>query len=656
MLITVIPISYSLVQVDKETPQAEEDTLIVVCNQPVDIDEFTEQVNEGIEAEVSDGTLVYPEPDGDTVLTVDACGDINKTIDEIESLPNVDYVQRDLKYELLEDDVIEGEVMADMKVISDDTEEEPTIVEEEPTEEQTSQKVQQESEETEVVDAIEVTDPAEESSEVIEELAKEIADVKTNDAYYSYEWWLKDWDPDNGKYGHNVADAWNYAKSNKKVSVAVLDTGCNIDHTDLKANIDKTNMADASANPVVIGEMKDLNGHGTHVCGLVGAVADNSVGIAGVSYNANVIPVRVFNDDGGCYSSSLHRAYLYLEEKIKSGEITNLKVINMSLGGYTKGYYDNLLEGDIDRFYNEYGIITCCAGGNDEVTTPSYPSDFENSLAVTIQGKSGTEVYCDYNEYKDISAAGQTLMSTYIGGDKYCYMTGTSMASPVCAGIIALCWSAKPSTSAKEMREAVLTTAKPLISKKSASAGSINAVGILNYLGVIPDEDLPSGWTKQDNPVDDNPPAPTKPTINEPTTPSETNPTDPTEPVTPTDPTTQPTQPTQPTNPTTPVVTQPTKPPVTSPTTYVTKYKKYKKSFRVYWKKKSGVSGYQMRYSGYSNMKSPKTYSMSYKYGSKRIYKLKKKSNYYVQVRTYKTYKGKRYYSNWSKIYKVKTK
>ena len=147
----------------------------------------------------------------------------------------------------------------------------------------------------------------------------------------------------------NVKAAWNAMDYGNKdeaggeeteVTVAVLDTGCRMDHEDLVGNISdkaydvyENEPLTASSTPNggdVAGGSNE--GHGTHVCGLIAAEANHGKGIAGVSYNATPLPVKIFDDSGeGATTATVLAGLKYCQELIESGEVENLHVINMSV-------------------------------------------------------------------------------------------------------------------------------------------------------------------------------------------------------------------------------------------------------------------------------------------------------------------------------------
>ena len=297
-----------------------------------------------------------------------------------------------------------------------------------------------------------------------------------DDAYMGDQYYLGSWtEPQNGKYGANVANAWKIALSQHRVSVAILDTGIRVDHEDLQENIDTDNMWDAytGTKPGTItsgsNPKGDLNGHGTHVAGIAAGVAGNGVGIAGASGNANIVPIKVFDNqasDPGAETTTLVKAYQYL----LSRDIDGLHAVNMSLGSY------NALNADDQALYSEIdkarakGILTVCAGGNGDYTTNKpytqamYPSDFENVMSVTALEPDGSNAtWSDYNAAKDISAPGVDIFSCYNASAKsYRTLDGTSMASPLVAGISSLLWAANPDLSVEQVENAIYSTANKI--------------------------------------------------------------------------------------------------------------------------------------------------------------------------------------------------
>ena len=277
-------------------------------------------------------------------------------------------------------------------------------------------------------------------------------------------------------------DAWSISRCEGSVAVAVLDTGFQLDHEDLVDNIIPGSAYNAHAANTGQGSTDDLTppsknyNHGTHVAGTIGAVANNGKGVAGVSYNAKLVPVKVFNDDGDATTSSVAKGYDYV---LGRAESDNIRVINLSVGvAYdTDSFSDNVLIGKVRQAY-ERGIVTVAAACNSNSSTGdapfyAYPSDDESIVSVmnlrgtqVDEGDDASGAYdvelgttSNYNvsgqggehtrKGKNISAPGTSIFST-ITKDAYGNSTGTSNAAPVVSGVLALEFAINPSLTVDE--------------------------------------------------------------------------------------------------------------------------------------------------------------------------------------------------------------
>lgn len=214
--------------------------------------------------------------------------------------------------------------------------------------------------------------------------------------------------------------------------VAVIDTGCDIYHEDLREQIiGGYNSVDGTA------VVTDVNGHGTHVAGTVLA-RDNTVGNVGVAPDAKlyVIKASTHIDSGKdiFYTSDVVKA---LNKAIDVGYIN---VVNMSLGG---AGYDQTFKDAMNRCMDN-GILCVVAAGNDGTDVPHYPAAFEVGLRVAAYDPSKKDTLAYFSNYginANIAAPGTSILSTYKDG-KYMYLNGTSMASPHVAGVAALVYGA----------------------------------------------------------------------------------------------------------------------------------------------------------------------------------------------------------------------
>ena len=306
---------------------------------------------------------------------------------------------------------------------------------------------------------------ADELAEAAAETDAAAAATTVNDKYASSQWYLD---------AINAYDAWDLQKTDQAVAVAVIDSGVDGTHEDLKNNlVAGYNSVDYSS------DYDDHWGHGTHVAGIIAAQANNNVGIAGVSYNARVIPVAAGYLDGSSENilfrtEGIVEAYAYLlrdaDHNGTSDLVENykLRVINMSLGGL--GWDDEAMLKSITAA-DQAGILTVCSAGNDNTDEPNYPSDFEPCMSVIALAQSYDDSlvrsdFSNYGDAKDIAAPGSYILSTYnrsyYYGEIYTYMDGTSMASPVVAGCAAEVFAANPSLTPEAVKSLLEETAQDL--------------------------------------------------------------------------------------------------------------------------------------------------------------------------------------------------
>jgi len=271
--------------------------------------------------------------------------------------------------------------------------------------------------------------------------------------------------------------AWDLAQTNHQVTIAIVDTGVHLTHPDLVANIDAVHAWDVIRNQPLATSVAqgavgngDISGHGTHVSGIAAAATNNGVYGAGVSYNATLLPVLVFANTATTTTAEIAEAYTYLIGLKVQGTVSNLHVINLSLGGYDNEDVDEVFHAKIRDALNQ-GIPTVAAGGNGHklangstvYTDKGYPADWDECIAVTAVTQTKSHyISGDYNSYKDICAPGVTIYSTLYNGDLYGSKTGTSMAAPVVAGIAALLWSRNPALTVDNVKTILCNTAEDI--------------------------------------------------------------------------------------------------------------------------------------------------------------------------------------------------
>ena len=321
--------------------------------------------------------------------------------------------------------------------------------------------------------------------------------------------------------------AWAEMESIPPVTVALLDTGCDLLHEDLAQRIDTEHayqsvnddgtsvLASYGAASLVqtpgplttsFGTRGDLDTHGTSVAGILAAVQNNEKGIAGTAANMKILPVNVFNRLAGTNklfsdTGKVRTALQYLFDLVDSGQVTDLRVINLSLGGSSPAANDQLLKQMLGTAQDTYGIVTVCAAGNDgentsqydsmkKETKPVYPADFDE--CVSVCGIDSATWLTDPHRYrtssfgagKNISAPGREIYTTMPGGS-YGFRTGTSFAAPCVAAVFAMVFAADPALTAEQAKEIVYSTARDITSsaRDKFDSSAVCAPGWDKYTG-----------------------------------------------------------------------------------------------------------------------------------------------------------------------------
>lgn len=330
--------------------------------------------------------------------------------------------------------------------------------------------------------------------------------------HYAKQWYLKS----SETYSAKVSDAWSTESGLEEVIVAVLDTGYT-DHTDIPSSsilpgydfISSASSAnDGNGRDSDAHDAGDYSGnnasswHGTHVAGII-AAADNTQGVVGIAPHVKILPVRVLGADGGTTADIISAIY-WAAGIHKAGVPDNpnkASVINMSIGGESNGC-DAGTEAALAAA-KAAGITVVTAAGNDNYfASLSYPGNCYPTINIGSSGKNGTpSFYSNFSNAGTVGSNGQPfgvdlsapggdycqggvtaqIYSTINSGtrgpgsESYAYEIGTSMASPVVSGIVALMYSAKlrqnPSiifngAFVESVWDALATTATPFASER----------------------------------------------------------------------------------------------------------------------------------------------------------------------------------------------
>lgn len=300
----------------------------------------------------------------------------------------------------------------------------------------------------------------------------------------------------------NAADAWDITKGDKSIIIGIVDTGVDWDHPDLAANIwtNPNEIANNGIDDDNNGMIDDIRGwdfggltgvpdndpmedrpdHGTLVAGCAAAVTDNGVGISGIGYNSTIMPVKTSQDNirtdtGKALISYGYQGILYAAENGAS-------VINCSWGNYA---YSTINSTIIEYIITVLNISVVAAMGNDNLDATMYPANYKGVLSVSATSTDDTRSsFSNYGYGVDVCAPGTAILSTWMN-DVYTSASGTSLSSPIVAGLCALVKNKFPLYTALQVNEQVRTNCDDIYSVNSAydkklGRGRINAFNAVN--------------------------------------------------------------------------------------------------------------------------------------------------------------------------------
>ena len=253
-------------------------------------------------------------------------------------------------------------------------------------------------------------------------------------------------DPDYDKQWNlgliRMPQAWNKANSRARIRVAVLDTGVDINHPDLRANLDTSYAYNFIDNNRDVSD-DHFQGHGTHVTGIIAAWR-NSHGIAGILENVEILPLKVLEGSGGGSFWNIGEALLYAAGIEIEGRPLNprpVDIINLSLGGTVDDETNQYLH-EIIKQVASRGIIMVAASGNRNQDSLLFPAAYPEvlsagSVRINNTNPPSRTTTSNYGTDLDFVAPGQSIFSTIPGGG-YDYRSGTSMAAPHLTGVVGL--------------------------------------------------------------------------------------------------------------------------------------------------------------------------------------------------------------------------
>jgi subtilisin family serine protease len=318
-------------------------------------------------------------------------------------------------------------------------------------------------------------------------------DSTPSDPLFPKQWHLNN---SSGNGDIRALTAWNRTHGSENIVVAVLDTGVDYNHPDLSNNIWERPSSIPAYFDTELGAIDDRfgfnairndadpmdeNGHGTHVAGIIGAEGDNGIGITGINWEVQILPLKFMGANGSGTTKDAIEAINYAIERKRRG--VNIRVINASWGS---GVYSRALE-DVIRSAAAEGILFVAAAGNsssDNDRIPHYPSNYRLPNVISVAATDESDNLAGFSSYGGksvhISAPGRNILSTWLGGE-YKEASGTSMAAPQVAGIAALILSLDSDMGLIELKETLLKShdPNPSFSGKLLNAGRISAAKAL---------------------------------------------------------------------------------------------------------------------------------------------------------------------------------
>jgi thermitase len=239
---------------------------------------------------------------------------------------------------------------------------------------------------------------------------------------------------------------WDVTRGDEEVVIAVVDTGVDLNHPDLKNRLTKGyNVLENNHYP------DDDNGHGTHVAGIIASETNNEEGAAGITWYNRIMPIKAMEAKGYGTTFDIAKGIIWAVDH-------GADVINLSLGNYQPSA---LMESAVKYAYDK-NVVLISAAGNDNSNQPSFPASYPEVLAVSAIDFYGNRApFSNYGDYIDVAAPGVQIPSTYFN-QQYAALSGTSMASPHVAALAGLIRSINPRLSNQEVMNIIKQTAYDL--------------------------------------------------------------------------------------------------------------------------------------------------------------------------------------------------
>lgn len=308
-----------------------------------------------------------------------------------------------------------------------------------------------------------------------------------DDSLFSSLWAMRE--PQAGSGGIDAVHAWSLTSGNAPCVVAVIDTGVDRSHPELQGNLWENpgempgNGIDDDGNGFIDdmdgwdfasddNDPSDGNGHGTHVSGTIAARGNNSLGVAGVCWNARILPVKFLSDSGSGYTSDAVAAVDYARRM-------GARITNNSWGG---GGFSQSLYNAIQAAGQADSLFVAAAGNSNKDTdvSPNYPSGYDLDCIVSVASTDEIDKLSYFSNRGAISvelaAPGSNILSLRPGG-QYGNSSGTSMATPHVAGTAALLLGRNPTLKPSLIKQLMMfgSDSLPTLGGKVSANGRLNA-------------------------------------------------------------------------------------------------------------------------------------------------------------------------------------
>ncbi len=294
-----------------------------------------------------------------------------------------------------------------------------------------------------------------------------------------------------GLYKSEIVSAWDKTKGSYNVKVAVVDTGLDQTHEDMRGGNYITGYNVLTGKNILLGSDTDDNSHGTLVSGVIGALTNNNLGVAGAMWNVTIMPIKALNSAGSGSSSDISEGIVWAADN-------HADVINLSLGGL--GFaHDTTLANAITYAYNKNSVIVAAAGNDVAITggnldvSPVFPvcDDNGKNMIIGVTATDVNDLKPDFANFGkaciDVSAPGKRILSTINrdpatglpAKDSYAYASGTSLAAPFVSAQAALLRSLFPNASNQQIRDRIISTADFIDNLNLSQCGGKSCAGLM---------------------------------------------------------------------------------------------------------------------------------------------------------------------------------